>query len=36
MAINQETLNSIISGLSNMPKKSEIDTPTNNIDTLAT
>ena len=36
MAINQETLNSIISGLSNIPKKSEIDTPTNNIDALAT
>lgn len=36
MAINQDTLNAIISGLNTMPKKSEIDTPTNNIDLLAT
>ena len=36
MAINQETLNSIISGLGSMPKKSEIDTTTNNIDVVAT
>ena len=36
MAINKDTLDSIISGLNAMPKKSEIDTPTNNIDLLAT
>ena len=36
MPINTDTLNAIISGLNTMPKKSEIDTPTNNIDLLAT
>ena len=36
MAINKDTLDSIISGLNAMPRKSEIDTPTNNIDLLAT
>ena len=36
MAINKDTLDAIISGLNSMPRKSEIDTPTNNIDLLAT
>ena len=36
MAINKNTLDGIIAGLGAMPKKSEIDTPTNNIDLLAT
>ena len=36
MPINTDTLNSIISGLNAMPKKSEIDTASNNIDLLAT
>ena len=36
MAINKDTLDGIIAGLGAMPKKSEIDTPTNNIDLLAT
>ena len=36
MAINKDTLDSIISGLNAMPRKSEIDTPTNNIDLDAT
>ena len=36
MPINNDLLNGIISGLGNIPKKSEIDTPTNNIDLEAT
>lgn len=36
MAVNKNTLDGIIAGLGAMPKKSEIDTPTNNIDLLAT
>ncbi len=36
MGVNNDLLNGIISGLGNMPKKSEIDTPTNNIDLEAT
>ena len=36
MPINIDTLNRIISGLNAMPKKSEIDTVSNDIDALAT
>ena len=36
MGVNNDLLNGIISGLSSMPKKSEIDTPTHNIDLDAT
>ena len=36
MAVDKNLLDGIISGLNSMPKKSEIDTPTNNIDLLAT
>lgn len=36
MAINDEVVSNIISGLDSLPRKSEIDTPTNNIDLDAT
>ena len=35
MAVNKDIVDGIIAGLESMPKKSEIDTPTNNIDQLA-
>ena len=36
MAINDEVVSNIISGIDNLPRKHEIDTPTNNIDLDAT